>query len=308
MARRSPDACGSGSVLDESHVTKALPPGLRRVVNHGVRRVGSWRTNLQLAQMRRSVRKQARGSVARCGDYSVRIADGPNFYLQYKDIFVRRIYHFEAQRPDPLILDCGSNIGMSVLYFKHVYPRARLMGFEPDPAIFRVLEENVARNGLPNVQLVHAALSRSERMVTLFSDATIGSCLVQHRPSDFGRDVHKCEVPCVRLRTYLTEPVDFLKMNIEGAEWEVLADSEDRLRQVREIVVEYHHHPGLPRTLHKILALLHRQGFEYLVNDFDSETNPGVCSPFTLTPESRYYLLIYARRSARTTLEMTGAV
>ena len=49
-------------------------------------------------------------------------------------------------------------------------------------------------------------------------------------------------VSCDRLgRDYLTEPVDFLKMNIEGVEWEVLADSEDLLRQVREIVIEYHH-------------------------------------------------------------------
>jgi hypothetical protein len=85
-------------------------------------------------------------------------------------------------------------------------------------------------------------------------------------------------------------------MNIESAEWKVLADSEDRLRQVQEMVIEYHHLPGLPRTLHRILELLHRQGFEYLVNDFDSETNSGVRPPFHLTPTSRYYLLIYAKR------------
>ena len=86
-------------------------------------------------------------------------------------------------------------------------------------------------------------------------------------------------------------------MNIEGAEWEVLADSEDRLSQVREMVIEYHHEPGLPRTLHKLLELLHRQGFEYLINDLDSETNIGSCPPFRLGPESRYYLLVYARRN-----------
>ncbi len=67
--------------------------------------------------------------------------------------------------------------------------------------------------------------------------------------------------------------------------------------QVREIVIEYHHQPGLPRTLHKILELLHRQGFEYLINDFDAETNIGSCPPFHLGPESRYYLLVYARRN-----------
>jgi hypothetical protein len=87
-----------------------------------------------------------------------------------------------------------------------------------------------------------------------------------------------------------------LKMNIEGAEYDVIAECADRLRNVREIIIEYHHLPGLPRTLHQILAILHEQGFEYLINDFDSETNTGVRAPFQLTPDSRYFLLLYARR------------
>jgi len=53
--------------------------------------------------------------------YTVKFNDGPNLYILYKDIFVNGIYHFDAARPDPLILDCGSNIGMSILYFKQKY-------------------------------------------------------------------------------------------------------------------------------------------------------------------------------------------
>jgi hypothetical protein len=84
---------------------------------------------------------------------------------------------------------------------------------------------------------------------------------------------------------------------MEGAEYEVLADSEDRLRQIREMVIEYHHLPELSRSLHQILELLHRQGSEYLINDFDSETNGGVQRPFRLTPESHDFLLVYAKRT-----------
>jgi hypothetical protein len=65
--------------------------------------------------------------------YMARINDGPNFYNLYKDIFVHRFYHFEAQRRNPLIFNGGSNIGMSILYFKHFYPQGRSIGFEPDP-------------------------------------------------------------------------------------------------------------------------------------------------------------------------------
>ena len=185
---------------------------------------------------------------------------------------------------------------MSILYFKHVYPQARIIGFEPDPTIFPYLQENIAGNNVADVLLVRAAVARQEGRLAFYSDGKYGSCLAEHLSGGIPAEWTKYEVPCVRLRDYLTEPVDFLKMNIEGAEWETIADSADRLRQVREMVIEYHHLPSSPRTLHQILALLHRQGFEYLVNDFDSETNGGVCPPFRLTPKSRYYLLIYACR------------
>ncbi len=232
----------------------------------------------------------------RCLNYTIRINDGPNFYVLYKDIFIHRIYHFVAQRPDPLILDCGSNIGMSILYFKHTYPRARIIGFEPDPSIFPYVAENISRTGLRDVRLVQSALAAKEGTLTFYSDGKYGSCLAGHLPQDVPEGWARHEVPCVRLRDYLTEPVDFMKMNIEGAEWEVLVDSEDRLGWIREMVIEYHHLPGLPRTLHKILALLQGRGFDYLVNDFDSETNSGVRPPFRLDSNTRYYLLIYARK------------
>ena len=65
--------------------------------------------------------------------------------------------------------------------------------------------------------------------MTLHSDGGCGSCLAQHASSGGPPPSSTHDVPSVRLRDYLTEPVDFLKMNIEGAEWEVLEDTEDRL-------------------------------------------------------------------------------
>src|ERR1700693_4874079 len=58
------------------------------------------------------------------------------FVCLFEEIFIRQDYIFVSRRPDPLIIDCGSNIGMSILYFKRRYPKARIIGFEPDPATF----------------------------------------------------------------------------------------------------------------------------------------------------------------------------
>jgi len=256
------------------------------------------REYLRLARLRRrmfSTPPRTSGTEQWSG-HRIRINDGPNFYMLCKDVFVNRIYHFTARRQDPLIIDCGSNIGVPILYFKGAYPNARIIAFEPDPTIVPYLRENIAGNRLQGVEVVHAAVAGREGTLTFWSDGICGSYLADERPAHVSPGWKRFEVQCVRLRDYLTAPVDFLKMNIEGAEWEVLADSEDRLREIDQIIIEYHHLPGLPRTLHRILDLLDRQGFEFMINDFDGETNPDVRPPFTLTPESRYFLLIYARR------------
>jgi FkbM family methyltransferase len=236
------------------------------------------------------------GQIETILDYTLCINDGHNFYSQYKDIFDARIYHFDSDRTDPLIVDCGSNIGGSILYYKSIYPRARIIAFEPDPAIFPYLQENVSRNKLQDVQLLQAALSAQEGWLTFYSDKKSGSCLGKIPSDKLNKHWEKCDVQCLQLRDFLAEPVDFLKMNIEGAEWEVLEASQDLLRNIGQLIIEYHHLPGLPRTLHKILALLDRHGFEYMINHFDYETNPQLRPPFHLTPGSRYYLLIYGKR------------
>lgn len=284
------------SPLLKSTAKKLLPDVVRRFLRSIVYRLAHRSAATRLALLRMRVVTKSPGSVVTIRKYRVRINDGPNFYTLYKDIFENRIYHFDAQRPDPLILDCGSNIGMSILYYKQEYPAARIVGFEPEPVIFRYLQENMTSNLISDVCLVQAAIAGREGNLAFHSDGKYASYLVQDPSTPVPLGWTECRVPCMRLRSYLTEPVDFLKLNIEGAEWETIADSEDCLRQVREMVIEYHHLPGLPRTLHKILDVLDRQGFEYLVNDFDSETNGGVQPPFRLTSDTQYFLLIYARR------------
>lgn len=270
---------------------------LRQCAGAWLRRARRWKTAFALAWWRRKASLLRAGSFVRCLGYRVRVNDGPNYYVLYKDLIVKQIYHFESCRPDPVILDCGSNIGLSILYFKHLYPQARVTGFEPDPAVWQCLEENISSNGITDVKLVKAAVAGQEAPLEFYSDGKYASCLAPLIPGAIPAGWTRYQVPCVRLRDYLSESVDFMKMNIEGAEWQTLADSEDRLRLIREMVIEYHHLPGLPRTLHRILELLDRQGFEYLINDFDGETNPHGQPPFRLAPSTSYFLLIYAKRT-----------
>ena len=295
-------SCGEVESTRRTWLFKAarwvLPDGVRRSLRRLERRKVDWDTVRHLRRVRRRLQScpPGGGRTAQLLHYTIRVNHGQVCYDLYKDIFVNRIYDFEAQRPDPLILDCGSNMGMSILYFKHIYPRARIIGFEPDPAIFPYLKENVALNRLTDVQLHDAAVAGKKGMLRFCSDGLAGSSLEEHLGEEAPDGWVRYEVPVVRLRDYLDEPVDFLKMNIEGAEWDAVQDSQDRLRQVREMVIEYHHLPGLPRTLHKILEVLHREGFEYAVSDFGLATYGSAAPPVRLYPEARCFRHVYARR------------
>jgi FkbM family methyltransferase len=233
------------------------------------------------------------GSVIQIGGYRVRILDPANAYVMFKDIFQHEIYRFRPATSAPRVIDCGSNIGMSILYFKQTFPDAHITAFEADPAVFETLTHNVTQNGLVGVQLIEAAVSSHEGHATFARRQDYdGSLFYDQRD---GVDA-TYEVRTVSLRPWLEEHVDFLKLNIEGAEHDVLLDVADLLPNVRELVVEYHHEPGLARTLDRILRLLSEAGFQYLIHDFDARTNAGSHPPFNLNADSRYYLLIYATR------------
>ena len=49
------------------------------------------------------------------------IHDIASFDLCYDELFVQEMYNFLAKRTNPYIIDCGANLGMSIVYFKELY-------------------------------------------------------------------------------------------------------------------------------------------------------------------------------------------
>jgi len=245
---------------------------------------------LNLAGYRFNTSTQKPGAVMKCLNYRVKITDGPNFYMQYKDEFLNGIYQFDAMRSDPLIIDGGSNMGMSILHFKHLYPKARIIAFEPDPSIFQLLSENLTVNNICDVKLVNAGLAAEDGETFFTPDGQAGGQL-----SNSGNVKVKME----RLSGYLGETVDFLKLNIEGTELEVLTEVAEAgcLRNVRELVLEYHGWPKQEQKMGRILNLLDAQGFRFLIHDFDAETCSASKPPFRLTANTTWYCLVYAKRN-----------
>ena len=222
----------------------------------------------------------------------LRVTDGPNAYMQYKDEFVRRNYSFASTRANPVVIDGGANMGMFSIATRREHPSARITAFEPDPAVFALLRENLHRNGAADVTLINAALGAARGETTFTPDGEAGGALDPR-----GADRVRVEP----LSAYLDDEVDFLKLNIEGAELDVLreAATAGRLRNVGAMVIEYHGWPHAEQRLGLILSLLDAEGFRYLVHDFDEQTNPATKPPFTPPGDSPWFALVYAWRVDR---------
>ena len=75
-------------------------------------------------------------------DKKIILMDSASFYYSFKEIFEQEIYKFEANVDNPYIIDCGTNIGSSIIYFKELYPNASIIGFEADPEVYKICKKN----------------------------------------------------------------------------------------------------------------------------------------------------------------------
>jgi FkbM family methyltransferase len=137
----------------------------------------------------------------------------------YQEIFVEEIYKFESNKSHPVILDCGANIGISTIYFKTIYPNAIVHAFEPDANLFEILSKNIHANGFKQVELHQAAIWTEHTTLSFDNKGSEASHI-----DTTGQSTNKVEA--IKLSTILSnlDAVDFLKMDIEGAEFEVVKD------------------------------------------------------------------------------------
>ncbi len=77
---------------------------------------------------------------------------------------------FTAAGERPLIIDCGANIGVSVLEWKTRLPQCQVICFEPDPFAFEILKKNMDFNDVPGVECINAAVWDSDDSVPFYGN------------------------------------------------------------------------------------------------------------------------------------------
>tara|TARA_R100000027_G_scaffold67220_1_gene65115 strand:- start:12488 stop:13255 length:768 start_codon:yes stop_codon:yes gene_type:complete len=189
----------------------------------------------------------------------IHFSDACTFLSGGRHILQQKGYEFESTTDRPRIIDCGANIGLSTLFFKRLYPNARITAFEADPEICALLKRNCAANGVNDVDIHAAAVWTEDGEIQFELEGGFSGKLAGADVSG-GRIV---TIPSVRLKPYLEERIDLLKVDIEGAEWAVLQDCQDLLGNVDKIFVEYHSSPDNPQRLGDLLTILQEHGFRY---------------------------------------------
>lgn len=180
----------------------------------------------------------------------------------FHEVFVRDVYRL-SNDASPLkdVLDLGGNVGM---FSVRIASRARrVFAYEPVPSNFEQLKRNVA--GYPNITPVNEAVGATHGVLKLFpgqSDRGTGR-FSAHPDASTHDTAHPFEVPCVTLamvfQRHGIEQLDLMKIDVEGAEHEILRAGAGLLGRVARIVGEYH--PASTGSGESLKAMLEGSGF-----------------------------------------------
>jgi FkbM family methyltransferase len=165
----------------------------------------------------------------------------------FEEIFIYQVYFFETTNTSPTVIDCGSNIGLSVLYFKKVYPGCQVLAFEPDGETFSLLQKNIKCNALTHITLHNVALSDCHEDGILYKKqaqpGSLNMSLFATGESDIPEKISER-----KLSDYIQAEVDLIKIDVEGAEISIIEDLENnnKIKLANRIIIEYH--PELNKT------------------------------------------------------------
>lgn len=158
-----------------------------------------------------------------------------------EETFKHNSYYVDLETSTPRIIDAGAHIGVPALYFHSLYPHAKMLLFEPNPANLELLRLNLEANNVTDAVVLPKALVGKTPHHTLYTNSrwTVFSSLL---PGGWTGDEasEPIEVETTPLLPYLAEPIDLLKMDIEGMETEVIEAAREGLRNVAHLILEFH--------------------------------------------------------------------
>jgi FkbM family methyltransferase len=181
-----------------------------------------------------------------------------HFVGSYRKIYGR---HFWVEENET-VLDIGAYAGSFAL--EAAKSAKKVIAIEPNPKTYDCLLANV--RGLDNIQTVNLGVWKSKGKLQLYLDQhcpLANSIVNQTGSSSIDIDVDSIDS---MLHSFGFGAVDFVKINVEGAELEVLQGMEGALKSVKKLVMDAHHVRDGSPTWPAVCKFLEDRGFQTWVD------------------------------------------
>ena len=157
------------------------------------------------------------------------------------------------------ILDLGSNVGYTIAHFKALYPSSRIIGVELDRDNYELCLKNVKKYS--NCRMFNAAIWTEDGSIS-YGGTDEQSYAVGGSGVEDKKTAISLSIPTLLALCKVTH-IDYLKMDIEGAEIPILRENPDWLDIVDSMRIEVHEQPGkkLSDSLEEIRRILTQRGF-----------------------------------------------
>ncbi len=197
-------------------------------------------------------------------------------WLNILHVFYYKDYEqFTSFRPERgwVVVDVGAFLGFYTLRAASlVGPQGLVVSVEPSSDAFRFLSSSVEVNGLSNVKLIKACVASSRGERILYIPPFLVNASILREYAEIMGGVERVEaVKAIKLSDLVEKlgRIDLLKLDVEGAELEVLKGSKDALtpRKVRRLIVETHVDVVKPSEISEILEELGYEVAEYVAED-----------------------------------------
>jgi len=202
---------------------------------------------------------------------NIKFSDNEAFIGMVNEIFIKKNYMFISKTNAPLILDCGANIGLSAIFFKQIYPKSKIICFEPDPKIYELLKYNLNQFNYNDVQIFNSAVWVRDEKLIFETDKSWGGKIVSENNNK------TITIDAINLNKYLHDKVDFLKIDIEGAEYDVIMNcSELIIKNVNYIFFEWHSFSNKDQKLGEILNFFEKNNFRHHLKEASPKGAPFI--------------------------------
>lgn len=167
----------------------------------------------------------------------------PLLRVMYEDIFRNKVYEHEecVVKSGDAIVDIGSNVGMFARYACDK-GASKVYCFEPDEKNYNCLIKNVRAN----CETFEQAVGEKVKDTLLYQDINIGGHSIYNNDINETKTKLCFSVDCISLDSFFEarklEKIDFLKIDAEGAEYDIFKGlSDENLQKIDKIALEWHH-------------------------------------------------------------------